>query len=123
MKTRRQRPPRTSARSTSTSGSLVASRVSISVWRGVILGPYAKKAGGRPLSVLLPAPAYRRESCPSSIASAASDVAVSGPFGVPPGPVAIAPVILPLGSQRGRQRKRLAGLAVAAELLHRAPQA
>jgi len=34
------------------------------------LTPYAKKAGGRPLSVLLPAPAHRHESCQSSIASA-----------------------------------------------------
>src|SRR5277367_3578422 len=56
MYTRRQRPPSTSASSTSTAGSLWARRLSISVCSGVIeIGPYAKKAGDRPLSVQLPA--------------------------------------------------------------------
>src|SRR6476661_6405858 len=101
MKTRRQRPPSTSARSTSVSGWLVARRVSISLCSALIvlvgLGPYAKKAGGRPLSVLLPAPRRRHESCQSSIASARLPISASGAFGVAPRAVAVAPVILALG--------------------------
>src|SRR5205823_8039185 len=84
----RQRPPTTSASSTSTSGSLSASRVSISLCIVLVIVLsnlfYAeKKAGGRPLSVLLPEPVLRHESCRSSIAS-------GSPRGAPLGPPCVA---------------------------------
>ena len=115
MNTRRQRPPTTSARSTSTSGSLSARRLSMSVCSVVIdLTPYAKKAGGRPLSVLLPAPARRHESCRSRIAAAPSaHSAAQARCGVAARTFAVQPVVGALGGQRAGQRERLAGLAVA----------
>ncbi len=69
--------------------------------RVFILTPYAKKAGGRPLSVLLPTPARRHESCRSRIASAGLRIASSGAFplrcGVAPGAIAVEPVVGALG--------------------------
>ena len=70
MNTRRQRPPTTSASSTSTPARSAARRaLDICLQRGHRLDSLRKKSGRRPLSVLLPAPARRHESCPSSIAS------------------------------------------------------
>ena len=94
---------------------------------------YAKKAGVRPLSVLLPASARRHESCRSSIASGRMRAGHLSPAGracdalrrvrVAPGAVAIDAVVLALRAQRAGQRERLAGLAVAPQQLHRAAQA
>src|SRR4051812_46959233 len=56
--------PATSASRTSTSGSLSASCVSISVWMLLICPPFpTKKAGERPLSVLPPLHRKQGESC------------------------------------------------------------
>src|SRR4051794_37460125 len=149
MKTRRQRPPSTSASSTSMSGSLWASRCSISVCSAFIFFvdpvPYAKRAGVRPLSVLLPALARRHESCASRIAPGSAPFTngpgeigrrsmpasparrcrggASAEFSFAPRAVPVEAVVLALRTQRARERKRLAGLAVAAELLHRSSQA
>src|SRR5256714_14172418 len=110
-----------------------------------MFGLYVKKAGVRPLSVLLPATACRHESCASSIASgrplstqlmgqprlprAASSPGAGcrrrylGAVGVAASAITVQPVILALRSQRAGQRERLTGLAMAAEQLHRAPEA
>src|ERR687893_1652459 len=69
MNRRTVEPPTTSASRTSTSGSLAASRASISVWmvRNLNLLTATKKAGDRPLSVRHPARS-RSESCAASLA-------------------------------------------------------
>src|ERR1700720_1615023 len=135
MNTRSDLPPRISASSTSTSGSLSARRLSISACMGVInMLLYAKKAGLRPLSVLLPASARQHESSRSSIALGRSRAvrlpargracdSGSGAVRVAACAIAIDAIVLALGTQRARQRKWLAGLAVAPEQLHRAAQA
>ena len=86
-------------------------------------GPYAKRAGGRPLSALLPAPARRHESCRSRIAAsgAARNAVRRARHRV--ARVRGKAVIGALGCQRAGQRERLAGLTVASEQLHRATQA
>src|ERR1019366_625017 len=124
MNTRRHLPPRTSASSTSTSGSLWARRLSISVCSAVIwVGPYAKRAGLRPLSVRLPTSSRRHESSRSSIASAGCRAPVSAPPGITASTIAVQPVVGPLGAQRARQGQRRAGLPMASEQLHGAPEA
>src|ERR1700682_1245397 len=134
MNTRRHLPPRTSASSTSTSGSLWARRRSISACSDVIdLLLYAKKAGLRPLSVRLPASAHRHESSRSSIASGRPRTASlgtrrriaagSGAMCVTTRAIPVEPVVLALGTQGAGQRQRLASLVVASEQLHRAAEA
>src|SRR5205085_421665 len=70
----------------------------------------------------LPTPARRLESSGSSIASARAHPTLC-PRCVAARAVAVEAVILALGAQRARQCERLAGLVMAAQLLHRAPQA
>src|ERR1700692_4539339 len=82
-----------------------------------------KKAGVRPLSVLLPGPSPQHESCKPSIALGAKPMACSGAFGVAPSAVPVEAIVGPLGRQRTGQRERLTRLAVAPHQLHRATEA
>src|SRR3712207_4479285 len=67
MKRRTVAPPRTSADSTSTSGSAVASRSSMSCWMVVFIAlrtsPDTKEAGSRPLPIAFRRTLRRDRSC------------------------------------------------------------
>src|SRR5665213_1040308 len=106
---------------------LSQARLYVCLQRGHQLTPYAKKAGGRPLSVLLAWPADRsatgrHESSHPSIALASHRIVRSGPLRIAPCTISVQPVIRALGSQRARQSQVLACLAMASEQLHRASQ-
>src|SRR5690349_21434291 len=111
MNRRTRSPPTTSASRTSTSGSTSARWASISAWILLMSPPSStKKRALRPL----PKVAYRpRKACTFRLAALSRFTS----------PVAIDPVVVPLGVHGRREGERLARFSGAAELQQRAAEA
>src|SRR5665213_79859 len=123
MNTRRHLPPRTSASSTSTSGSLWARRLSISVCSGVInsLLTQKKRAGAHSHTTTGVCTQARKLSVEHSIGAAPDSP--RRPSSGAAGTVLVKAIVLALGAQRACKRQGIAGLSMAAEQLQRTAEA